>query len=427
MKKIFSFVLVAMAAMAVNATDVVFDFTNPSSLNPAVTPSETASQGIQLGGTAYTAGDVTLTFAAPSNNGAKLWTNTNGTYELRFYQPNSFTISSKGENIKAVRFSFSDKGAITPATGEIDGTNTWLGDASEITFNVPEKGTASKIKTITVSLGEAPVISTDTLDVKAAIALIAAAPDKKLNKDMYVRGRVTGIDNSGAEQYGNINVWLADITGSTDTIEAYRMKSFDGAKYKDASEIQFGEGDTIVFYSAEWSYYAAGKVYEGFGCSLVKVYGKGNPKPIEYEVINVAKAVELGEALEEGGKTTDKYAVRGYVVSSYDFDTEHSNQTFYMSDEMTGYGPFCAKWTTGDVVATITKDSEVTGDFVEVVGQIEKYQGKIQILRGVCKILSHSDIVNVKAANKANKFFDGKQVVFEVNGVQYNVLGNIVK
>ena len=425
MKKFFTFVLVAMAAMAVNATDVVFDFTNPSSMNPAIQPADTL--GLQIGGTAYTAGDVTLTFAAASGNGSKLWTNTNKTYELRVYQPNSFTISSKGDNIKAVRFSFSDKGAITPATGEIDGTNTWLGDASEITFNIPEKGTASKIKTITVSLGEAPVISVDTLDVKAAIDLIAAAPNKKLNKDMYVRGRVTGIDNSGAEQYGNINVWLADITGSTDTIEAYRMKSFDGAKYKDASEIQFGEGDTIVFYSAEWSYYAAGAVYEGYGCSLVKVYGKGNPKPIEYETISVAKAVELGNALAEGDKTPNKYTVQGYVVSSYDFDTEHKNQTFYLSDEQTGFGPLCAKWTTGDVVATITKESEVVGDFVQVVGQIEKYNGNIQILRGVCTIIWHTDIEEVKVTNKANKYFDGNQVVFEANGVKYNVLGNIVK
>lgn len=425
MKKIFSFVLVAMAAMAVNATDVVFDFTNPSSMNPAIQPADTL--GLQIGGTAYTAGDVTLTFAAASGNGSKLWTNTNKTYELRVYQPNSFTISSKGDNIKAVRFSFSDKGAITPATGEIDGTNTWLGDASEITFNIPEKGTASKIKTITVSLGEAPVISVDTLDVKAAIDLIAAAPNKKLTKNMCVRGRVTSINNSGAEQYGNIDVYMVDITNPADTMEAYRMKNYNGEKYKDASEIQFGEGDTIVFNSTDWSYYEAGAVYEGYGCSLVKVYGKGNPKPIEYEVINVTKAVELGEALEDNTSTKDKYAVHGYVVSSYEYDTEHNNQTFYMSDEKTGYGPLMAKWTTGDVVATITKDSEVTGDFVEVVGQIEKYQGKIQILRGVCKILSHSDIVNVKAANKANKFFDGKQVVFEVNGVQYNVLGNIVK
>lgn len=416
MKKFFTFVLVAMAAMAVNAKQVTFTFNDEAALKSyGITVPDTL--GTDLSGTTFTVDGITFSCAKVNKTDTRIWNN-KGNYSLRTYKDNTITFTSAGDNIKGLQV-FSTQGSFAELS---NGMMTC--DAKEVTITCTA---TAYVNSIVVYVNESPVVTVDTLDVKAAIDLIAAAPNKKLTKNMCVRGRVTSINNSGAEQYGNIDVYMVDITNPADTMEAYRMKNYNGEKYKDASEIQFGEGDTIVFNSTDWSYYEAGAVYEGFGCSLVKVYGKGNPKPIEYEVINVTKAVELGEALEDNTSTKDKYAVHGYVVLSYEYDTEHNNQTFYMSDEKSGYGPLMAKWTTGDVVATITKDSEVTGDFVEVVGQIEKYQGKIQILRGVCKILSHSDIVNVKAANKANKFFDGKQVVFEVNGVQYNVLGNIVK
>lgn len=418
MKKFITFVLAALVSVVSFAADVVFDFTNPSSLNPAVTPSETVSQGIQLGGTSYTAGDVTIEFTTSESNGAKLWTNTNGTYELRFYQPNEFKISSKGDNIKAVQFSFSDRGGIEAATGTIDGTGMWTGDASDVTFKVPEKASASKIKSITVTIGAAPV-GIDTLDVKEAVDLIKAAAGQKLTKSMCVRGVVTGIDPSGAAQYGNINVWMADITGATDTIEAYRMKSFNGEKYTSASDIQFSEGDTIIFFSSDWSYYADGAVYEGSGCTLMRVYGGGHPR--EIETITVEQALEIGNALtEDNPKTTEVYIVEGYVVKAYDFDESYKNQSFYMSDDAAAErGDFFAKYTTGDVV--------VVGDKVQVKGQIEKYvkddKTTIQIYKGVATIVSHVGLKNVKAASKAVKTIENGQFVIEANGVRYNVLG----
>ncbi|MCQ2312471.1 MAG: hypothetical protein MJZ84_03370 [Paludibacteraceae bacterium] len=146
--------------------------------------------------------------------------------------------------------------------------------------------------------------------------------------------------------------------------------------------------------------------------------------PPVVETITIAQALEIGNALEDGAKTTENYVVEAFVVMAYDFDETYKNQSFYMSDNPTAErGDFFAKYTTGDVV--------VKGDKVQVKGQIEKYvkddKTTIQIYKGVATIVSHVGLNDIKAANKANKFFDGKQVVFEVNGVQYNVLGNIVK
>ena len=146
--------------------------------------------------------------------------------------------------------------------------------------------------------------------------------------------------------------------------------------------------------------------------------------PPVVNTITVAQALEIGNALEDGAKTTETYVVEAFVVKAYDYDEQYKNQNFYMSDNASAErGDFFAKYTTGDIVTE--------GDKVQVKGQIEKYvkddKTTIQIFKGVATIVSHVGLNDIKAANKANKFFDGKQVVFEVNGVQYNVLGNIVK
>ncbi len=421
MKKFFTFVLVAMAAMAVHAKEIVMQFDDAAAIQSYGIDLPAAGAGTNLSSIPFEVDGITFSCVKNGSNDTRIW-NSSGKYNLRTYTKNTITLTSDGENIAGIDVVGS--GTFAELTN-----GSWVGDAKSVTLTCTSN---AQITQITIYTGQAPVVKIDTLNVGEMIALIDAAPNKKLAKKAYVIGRVGGLYAGGISQYGNINVWLGDIrtANATDTIEAYCMLSYDGVKYTDEAEIQFGEGDTIVVYSSSWEYYSDDKnqQYEASkGCYLAEVVGEGHPKPIEYEVINVAQAVEIGTALEDNTSTKDKYAVRGYVVSSYDFDTEHSNQTFYMSDEKTGYGPLCAKYTTGDVVATITKESTVTGDYVEVVGQIEKYNGNIQILRGVCKILSHSDIVPVKVANKAAKYFDGKQVVFEVNGVQYNVLGNIVK
>ena len=116
--------------------------------------------------------------------------------------------------------------------------------------------------------------------------------------------------------------------------------------------------------------------------------GDGGDEEQDGETITVAKALEIGDALAKGGKTTTEYLVKGYVVTAYDFDTEHKNQSFYLSDDKDAErGDFFAKYTTGDIVKE--------GDLVIVSGNIEKYEknGKttIEIFRGVAKVVSEGE------------------------------------
>lgn len=246
-----------------------------------------------------------------------------------------------------------------------------------------------------------------------------------------------GVSSTGGEisvTKNGVTVYTNGGFGASYSLRVYKNKQFkisaDRRIISIAFEFDNYDGDysggldpEVCVEGTEWE--VAAMAAQGRFKKISVTLGDGacSIVPPVVNTITVAQAVEIGNALADGGKTTEKYVVEGYVVSSYDFDTEYNNQTFYMSDEMTGFGPLCAKWTTGDVVATITKDSEVTGDKVQVTGQIEKYNGNIQILRGVCKIISHSDLVSVKAASKAVKTIENGQFVIEANGVRYNVLG----
>lgn len=425
MKKIFSFVVVAFAAIALNAKEAVFDFTNPASLGIAI---PAAGDGTQLKGSSYTVDVITVDFPSTvTGNGFKEW-NSNNVFDLRVYQPNSFTISSKGDNISKIQFVFGDKGGLIAESGEIDGTGAWNGNAASVTFTNPEKAKVSKIKSITVYTGEAPVVKIDTLNVAEMNALIDAAPGKKLSKQACVIGRVGGLYTAGITTYGNVNVWLADIrtANATDTIEAYGMLSFNGARYNDAEDVQFGIGDTIVVYSASWEYYNDGKnaQYEASkGCTLAKVIGEGHPEPIVIEEISVEEAIAIAEALSPAEKETKstpvKYDVRGYVVS---ISEKSGLDKIYLADDPEAYGDFQAYKCEILDGATVNE-----GDFISVVGYISNYNGgsfnSLEVANGKITVLSGTALPTVKDIKNDGKYFINGTLYIKKGDKLVNVLG----
>lgn len=259
----------------------------------------------------------------------------------------------------------------------------------------------------------------------------------------YVEFIASDFEGKGTEKTGSeVSVTKNGVTVSTNggygasySLRVYKNKQFKISADRRIVSIAFefdnynadysgGLDPEVCVEGTEWE--VASMAAQGRFSKISVTLGDGacSIVPPVVETITVAQALEIGNALEDGAKTTETYVVEAFVVKAYDYDEQYKNQNFYMSDDPTAErGDFFAKYTTGDVV--------VKGDKVQVKGQIEKYvkddKTTIQIFKGVATIVSHVGLNDVKAANKANKFFDGKQVVFEVNGVQYNVLGNIVK
>ncbi len=160
--------VVSMAAAW--AGDVVFDFTAPEALTPAVTPSETASTGVDLNGMTFTNGTVSISVADGSGSASKLFTQSEKkglAKELRVYNGNSLTVVST-ENITSIVLAGNKTGKMT-----VDGTEItdgkWSGSAKSVTLNVTGTFNTNTI-TVTTSAeagGETPEpetpVATDTL------------------------------------------------------------------------------------------------------------------------------------------------------------------------------------------------------------------------------------------------------------------------
>lgn len=185
------------------AEEVVFDFTKPAELTPAVEASDKASSGVSVDATTFTAGDIKLAVdAAASTNGCKLWTGTSA-YDLRAYNGTKLTLTAPaGQPIVKVILGGSDVKKAKFGETEI-ATGIWTGSETELV--VTATGTL-KINTVTVIYGEeAPADPeyTSIADLKAA-ATSSAVP---------VSYKFTGLTVTGvAKKNNNYSVYVTDGT-----------------------------------------------------------------------------------------------------------------------------------------------------------------------------------------------------------------------
>lgn len=142
-----SFVLTLTAAFA-DAT-ATFDFTNPTALSPAVTPSETVSTGVAVSDQTFTVNGVTLV-ATKGSQDAVIWTTTSSTNELRAYKTATITIAStEGKKITSVVFAGKKISTMETTEGTF-ASGTWSGSATSVVFSVT--GTLN-ITSVAVTLG----------------------------------------------------------------------------------------------------------------------------------------------------------------------------------------------------------------------------------------------------------------------------------
>ena len=127
---------------------VVFDFTNPEALTPSVTPSADVSTGVEFESVTFTNGNISIKLEKGSASyGARIWTKTDGTYELRAYNGSTMVISSAdGSDISSIVLEGKKITTLSPDSGKLD-AGTWSGSASSVTFSV--SGTLN-MTTITV-------------------------------------------------------------------------------------------------------------------------------------------------------------------------------------------------------------------------------------------------------------------------------------
>ena len=158
MKKILllmmSFFGMVLAALA--QSTATFDFTNPTGLNPSVTPSEAASSGVAVSDQVFSDNGVTLVATKGGDNDAKIWTGSEAKgkpTDLRIYAGGgTLTITAPADkNVTNVTLTGAKVGSgiFTVTDGEYNVTShEWTGSAHSLVLTVAK---TANINTVTVT------------------------------------------------------------------------------------------------------------------------------------------------------------------------------------------------------------------------------------------------------------------------------------
>ena len=175
-----------------NAQSVTYDFTNPSSLNPAQnTPA--SNVGVSVNDEGFTAGNITLTCVRGSaSTDCRLWISS-GKVSLRTYKNSTITIAAANAKIQSVEFAGSKVGDtyFSADSGTLEGT-TWTPAAqtSQVVFTTT---TNAQIDTITVSYSlETGVEEIDAEDAEAPVEYYNLQGVKVANPESGLYIRVQG-------------------------------------------------------------------------------------------------------------------------------------------------------------------------------------------------------------------------------------------
>ena len=218
----------------------------------------------------------------------------------------------------------------------------------------------------------------DPYNVAAAQALIQTLGADVQSEEIYVKGFISQIDEV-SESYGNATYWISDQKGSTaGQLEIYRGYSLGGEKFTSNDEIK--EDDEVIVFGKVVNFRGSTPEFTT-GSSIYSLNGKtADDKPQSEtigtldEPITVSKAVEMINALSDGGTTDQEAYVKGKIttIKTKDEDiSKYKNIDYIISDgtnELTVFRGKNLNNTDFTEAGQINVDDEVV-----VIGKLTKY------------------------------------------------------
>ena len=221
----------------------------------------------------------------------------------------------------------------------------------------------------------------DPYNVAAAQALIQTLGADVQSEEIYVKGFISQIDEV-SESYGNATYWISDQKGSTaGQLEIYRGYSLGGEKFTSNDEIK--EDDEVIVFGKVVNFRGSTPEFTT-GSSIYSLNGKtAGDKPQSEtigtldEPITVSKAVELINALEEGGSTEQEAYIKGKIttIKTKDEDiSKYKNIDYIISDGTNELTVFRGKNLNN---TDFTEAGQINvGDEVVVIGKLTKFVDK---------------------------------------------------
>ena len=202
-----------------------------------------------------------------------------------------------------------------------------------------------EVKSLKVAKGQAPAAGGETpveglvgsgtkddpYDVPSTIKLIAAGPP---STKIYTKGIVSKIDEIDTGNFGNATYYISNDGTTTDQLEVYRGYGLGGAKFKSENDLKVGDEvivyGVVVYYNNKTMEFTQGS--EIYSLNGETAGGSGDETGIE---VTCAQAVELTNALADGGTSDETYTVTGYITEVIG-SPSRNQQTFWMADTKDG-------------------------------------------------------------------------------------------
>ena len=225
----------------------------------------------------------------------------------------------------------------------------------------------------------------DPYNVAAAQALIQTLGADVQSEEIYVKGFISQIDDISPvpeTTYGNATYWISDQKGSTaGQLEIYRGYSLGGERFTSRDEIK--EDDEVIVKGKVVNFRGSTPEFTT-GSSIYSLNGQtAGEKPVEQtigtlnEPITVAKALELINALSEGGTTEQEAYIKGKITTIKTSDENiatYKNIDYIISDGNNELTVFRGKNLNN---TDFTAPGQINvGDEVVVIGKLTKFVDK---------------------------------------------------
>ncbi len=215
------------------------------------------------------------------------------------------------------------------------------------------------------------------LTVAKALEIINALADGGETADAYVKGTISQVTSYNST-YKSITYYISDDGKTTNELQVYSGKGLNGAEF--AAKEDLSVGDQVVIKGKLKKYVKNGNVTPEINQSseivtIVKASGGGNDSGLGTKdaPLTVVKALEIINALADGGETADAY-VKGTISQVTSYNSTYKSITYYISDDgktTNELQVYSGKGLNGADFAA--KEDLSVGDQVVIKGKLKKY------------------------------------------------------